>query len=79
MNQSREPRAARRQSRDKALFGCRIADRTNVPVRFSGREFRWVSQDFERYVEAVEGRGIGVQESADAPFRLRRRNIPRPT
>jgi hypothetical protein len=68
MNEGRELSAARHEAGDNPLFGCRITDGTNAQVRFSGRKLRGISQDFERHLEAVEGRRVGIQESADFPF-----------
>jgi hypothetical protein len=78
MNQGRELSAARREAGDNAPFGCRIANRTDAQVRFSGREFLGISQDFVRHVEAFESRGVGIQESADSPFRLGGLDVPSP-
>jgi hypothetical protein len=43
MNQGRELGAARREVGDNAVLGCRIADRTDAQVSFSGRELRGIS------------------------------------
>jgi hypothetical protein len=43
MNQGRELSAARGEAGDDSLFGCRIADRTDAQVSFSGHELRGIS------------------------------------